>query len=155
MAPFVAPSGGDWSAHVGGAVIFNGTVGCTLSASTIASVGGSGVAISGFNRGVTITGNELAWLGEGAPRRRRRGEQPRLPPLTLMTCPPAAAIVSVGMVGNSLDGGQSGDFPEGTREWTPLSFGAVCGATVRPRPLQSSRGTSAAKSVCLSSRCAS
>lgn len=71
MAPFVAPSGGDWSAHVGGAVIFNGTVSCTLSASTISSVGGSGVALTGYNRAATITGNEFAWLGEGEARRAR------------------------------------------------------------------------------------
>ena len=89
MSPFVAPSGGDWSAHVGGAVVFNGTEGCTLSTSTIESVGGSGVALTGYNRGATISDNEFAWLGE-------------------------AAIVSVGLVGNTIDGGQSGNFPEGT-----------------------------------------
>ena len=65
MQPFVAPSGGDWSAHVGGAVVLNGTEGCTLAGATVASVGGSGVALTGYNRGATITGSEFAWLGEG------------------------------------------------------------------------------------------
>ena len=89
MEPFTAPSGGDWSFHNGGAVVLSGTQGCVISACSFISVGGNGLMISGFNRGVNVMGNEFAWMGENA-------------------------IVSAGLIGSALNG-LSGEYPEGTR----------------------------------------
>jgi hypothetical protein len=87
---FTVPSGGDWSFHNGGALVFAGTEGCTFTGGTIASVGGSGVMISGYNRDVELSHNEFVWLGENA-------------------------ILSAGLTGGSVNASSAGEYPSGTR----------------------------------------
>ena len=66
MEPFTVPSGGDMSYHDGGAVRFAGTRNCSVQGSLFVNLGGSGVAISGFNRDARVEDSEFLWLGEHA-----------------------------------------------------------------------------------------
>lgn len=66
LEPFTVPSGGDWSFHDGGAVRLSGTVGCSVVGSLFVNLGGTGVMISGFNRGASVIDSEFVWLGESA-----------------------------------------------------------------------------------------
>jgi hypothetical protein len=66
LEPFTVPSGGDMSYHDGGAVRFAGTRNCSVEGSLFVNLGGSGVAISGFNRDARVEDSEFLWLGEHA-----------------------------------------------------------------------------------------
>jgi len=66
MKPFTVASGGDWSYHDGGAVRFTGSQNCSVVGSLFVNLGGTGVMLSGWNRGSQIADNEFLWLGESA-----------------------------------------------------------------------------------------
>ena len=66
MKPFTVPSGGDMSFHDGGALRLSGTEGCAVRGSLFKNLGGSGVAISGYNRDAVVDGNEFLFVGEHA-----------------------------------------------------------------------------------------
>lgn len=66
MKPFTVASGGDWSFHDGGALRLSGTRNCSVRGSLFVNLGGTGVMLSGWNRGAEVTENEFLWLGECA-----------------------------------------------------------------------------------------
>ena len=85
MENYTVPSGGDYSAHRGAAVLLQGTRNVTIDHSLFDGVGGNGVALIDFNRGAKIVGNEMRHLGENGVILMgstnwvdgRNGEQPR------------------------------------------------------------------------------
>jgi hypothetical protein len=64
LEPFTVPSGGDMSFHDGGALRLAGTARARVLGCLFASLGGSGVMISGWNRDALVEDTEFAWLGE-------------------------------------------------------------------------------------------
>ena len=66
MHHFTASGGGDWSYFDGGAIKFSGTRNCSVAGSLFVNLGGSGVVVSGWNRGAAVVDSEFKWLGENA-----------------------------------------------------------------------------------------
>jgi hypothetical protein len=66
MDPHEMPSGGDWCLQRSGAVFMEGTVGTIVDACTFSRLDSNAITISGFNRNVTISRNEIAWNGDNA-----------------------------------------------------------------------------------------
>eukprot|EP01060_Flectonema_neradi_P033223 TRINITY_DN550_c0_g1_i1.p1 TRINITY_DN550_c0_g1~~TRINITY_DN550_c0_g1_i1.p1 ORF type:complete len:848 (+),score=215.29 TRINITY_DN550_c0_g1_i1:43-2586(+) len=66
MAPWAAPSGGDWALHRGGAVFIERTEHTTVRNCLFRRVDGNAVMISGYNRYATMDGNEFNWIGDSA-----------------------------------------------------------------------------------------
>ena len=66
LRPFTVASGGDWSFHDGGALRLSGTRNCSVRGSLFVNLGGTGVMLSGWNRGAEVADNEFLWLGECA-----------------------------------------------------------------------------------------
>ena len=64
MRKYAVPSGGDYAVYQSGAVLFNGTVNCSLQGSLLDAVGGNGVWLAAYNRGARIHGNEIRFPGE-------------------------------------------------------------------------------------------
>eukprot|EP01060_Flectonema_neradi_P004382 TRINITY_DN12821_c0_g1_i1.p1 TRINITY_DN12821_c0_g1~~TRINITY_DN12821_c0_g1_i1.p1 ORF type:complete len:937 (+),score=210.86 TRINITY_DN12821_c0_g1_i1:61-2871(+) len=59
-------TGGDWSLQRSAAVMFEGCEGCGLSHSQITRVDGNAVIVSNYNRNVSITNNDMSWIGDNA-----------------------------------------------------------------------------------------
>lgn len=66
MEPHGMPSGGDWALRRDGAVFIEGSVGTVVDGCVLERLDGNAVVISGFNRGVGVTRNEFAWIGDTA-----------------------------------------------------------------------------------------
>ena len=66
LRPFTATGGGDASFSDAGALRLTGTRNCSVSGSLFVNVGGSGVVLSGWNRGSAVTDSEFRWVGESA-----------------------------------------------------------------------------------------
>ena len=60
------PSGGDWGLSRLGAILVNGAQSLSVINNTFSRLDGNGVMLSGYNRNVTIDGNEFVWMGESA-----------------------------------------------------------------------------------------
>lgn len=60
------PSLSDWSIHRGGAVLLNGTRGCTVEACELTALGGNAIFVNGYNRGARVAGNRIHDVGESA-----------------------------------------------------------------------------------------
>merc|ERR1719424_1772094 len=66
MEPRTNPSGGDWALERSGAVMLNGTAGCTVENNRFVHLDSNAVFLSGFNRHAHIIGNEFTSLGQNA-----------------------------------------------------------------------------------------
>ena len=66
MEEFTVAGGGDWSFHDGGALRLSGTRNCSVVGSLFVNLGGTGVMVSGWNRGARVEDSEFKWLGESA-----------------------------------------------------------------------------------------
>ena len=64
MANYTVPSGGDYSAHRGGAVTLIGTENVTVDHCLFDGVGGNGIAVIDHNRGALVSANEMRHIGE-------------------------------------------------------------------------------------------
>ncbi|MHB8897901.1 MAG: PDZ domain-containing protein [Thermoguttaceae bacterium] len=53
----------DWTTYRGGAIVFEGAEDCALGDCWIDQVGGNGIFVSGYNRGIRITGCRIAGAG--------------------------------------------------------------------------------------------
>lgn len=53
----------DWTVYRGGAVFLEGAVDCAVANCDFDSVGGNAVFVNGFNRGVSISGNNISFAG--------------------------------------------------------------------------------------------
>lgn len=60
------PSGGDWALRKDAAVVVRGTEGVQLSSNLFSRLDGNAVFIGGYNRGLTIDGNEFFGIGDSA-----------------------------------------------------------------------------------------
>ena len=63
---YAVPSGGDYSLHKGGTVLFNGTEGCTVDHCLFDGAGGNGVFLNDYNRRALVAANEFRDMGEAA-----------------------------------------------------------------------------------------
>ena len=63
---FTASGGGDWSFGDSGAPRLTGTRNCSVAGSLFTNIGGSGVVLSGWNKGAAVTDCEFVRLGENA-----------------------------------------------------------------------------------------
>jgi hypothetical protein len=63
---FTAPSGGDWSFQDGGALRLTGTRNCSVEGALFVNLGGTGVMLSGWNRGASMQDCEFLRVGENA-----------------------------------------------------------------------------------------
>jgi len=66
MDPHGFPSGGDWTLERSAVVFIEGTVGTNVSGCIFERIDGNAVLLSAFNRNVSITYNEFAWIGSTA-----------------------------------------------------------------------------------------
>ena len=64
LDPFTSPSGGDWLFQNSGALHLAGTRNCSVSGSLFVNLGGTGVMVSGWNRGARVMDSEFLWLGD-------------------------------------------------------------------------------------------
>ncbi|MEX2592937.1 MAG: peptide-binding protein [Anditalea sp.] len=53
----------DWTIHRGGGIVFDGAKNCRVSDCFFNSLGGNGIFVSNYNRDISITGCEMAFLG--------------------------------------------------------------------------------------------
>ena len=60
------PSGGDWALQRSGAILMEGTERTTVDNNLITRVDGNGVFVSNYNRNVTVSNNEMSWIGDSA-----------------------------------------------------------------------------------------
>ena len=60
------PSGGDWALQRSGAILLEGTERTKVDNNLITRVDGNGVFVSNYNRNVTVSNNELSWIGDSA-----------------------------------------------------------------------------------------
>ena len=60
------PTGGDWALQRSGAILLEGTEFAAVDGCFITRVDGNGIFLSNYNLNATISGNELAWIGDGA-----------------------------------------------------------------------------------------
>jgi len=66
LEPYEAPSLGDWTIHRSGAVFMEGAVNCTIENFFFDAVGGNGVFINNYNRGIKVAGCKFTESGESA-----------------------------------------------------------------------------------------
>ena len=66
LSPHEMPSGGDWALQRSGAVFLEGTVGTVIDACTFSRLDSNAIMVSGYNRHVTVSRNEIAWTGDNA-----------------------------------------------------------------------------------------
>lgn len=66
MDPHGFPSGGDWTLERSAVVFIEGTVGTNVSGCIFERIDGNAVLLSAFNRNVSVTYNEFAWIGSTA-----------------------------------------------------------------------------------------
>jgi hypothetical protein len=60
------PSGGDWLIYCGGALVYEGTVDCSIRDCVFDGIGGNGIFVKNYNRGLEITGCEFTRIGASA-----------------------------------------------------------------------------------------
>ncbi|MCX6326938.1 MAG: PDZ domain-containing protein [Bacteroidia bacterium] len=60
------PSGGDWRIYRGGAIMFEGTEDCAIRSCVFDGIGGNGIFVKDYNRGLEITGCEFTRTGASA-----------------------------------------------------------------------------------------
>lgn len=63
---FTASGGGDWSFMDGGALRLTGTRNVSVVGSVFSNIGGTGLMVSGWNKGAAVTDSEFLWVGESA-----------------------------------------------------------------------------------------
>ena len=66
LDPHEMPSGGDWALQRSGALFMEGTEGTLVDACTFSRLDGNAITVSGYNRHVTISRNEIVWTGDNA-----------------------------------------------------------------------------------------
>ena len=66
LARYEAPSRGDWTLHRGGAVFLEGVEDCSIQNCFFDAVGGNGVFISDYGRGIRVCGNKFTEAGDSA-----------------------------------------------------------------------------------------
>ncbi len=66
MGKYEPVARGDWAIHRGGAVFFDGAEDCGITDSFFDQVGGNAVLASGYNRRLTVEGNQFVGAGESA-----------------------------------------------------------------------------------------
>lgn len=66
LSPHGVPSGGDWALERIGALHLEGTVSARIDACNFSRCDGNGIMISGYHRGLRITGSNFEWLGASA-----------------------------------------------------------------------------------------
>ena len=66
MQTDAVPSGGDWRIFRGAAILLTGTEGCAIEQCRFDGVGGNGVFVQDYNRGVEIAGCEFRRIGASA-----------------------------------------------------------------------------------------
>jgi hypothetical protein len=66
LEPYEAPSLGDWTIRRDGAVYLSGVERCEVQGCRFEPVGGNGVFVDGYARGVRVEGCLFAWTGESA-----------------------------------------------------------------------------------------
>jgi hypothetical protein len=66
LKPYEILPSGDWTIHRGGAVFFNGAENCRVERCFFDAVGGNGVFINNYNKGIQVYGNKFAEAGESA-----------------------------------------------------------------------------------------
>jgi hypothetical protein len=66
LKQYEAPSRGDWTIHRGGAILIEGAEDCTIDKCFFDAVGGNGVFINNYNRGVRVYGNKFTESGDSA-----------------------------------------------------------------------------------------
>jgi hypothetical protein len=66
MDPHAVPSAGDWALPRSAAVFLQGAVDATIDGCVFERLDGNAVMLSAFNRNVTISRNEFAWIGASA-----------------------------------------------------------------------------------------
>ena len=60
------PSGGDWRIYRGGSIVFEGTEDCQIQDCVFDGIGGNGIFVKDYNRGLEITGSEFTRIGASA-----------------------------------------------------------------------------------------
>ena len=66
MDPHAVPSAGDWALPRSAAVFLQGVVDSTIDGCVFERLDGNAIMLSAFNRNVTISRNEFAWIGASA-----------------------------------------------------------------------------------------
>ncbi len=66
LSTYDVPSLSDWAVHRGGAVLFDGARGCAVKDCWFDAVGGNGVFVNNYNRGVNVTGCKFTGTGDSA-----------------------------------------------------------------------------------------
>ena len=66
MEQYEEPSLGDWAIHRSGAVLFDGAENCAVEDSHFDAVGGNGVFVSNYGKGIRVSGNLFTESGESA-----------------------------------------------------------------------------------------
>ena len=66
LDPYEAPSKGDWAIARSGAVYLEGAADCAVENCHFDAVGGNGVFINHYARGIRVSGNKFAEVGESA-----------------------------------------------------------------------------------------
>lgn len=64
MADYEAPASGDWAIHRGGAVYVEGGENVTVTESMFTQIATNAIVISDWNYNISITHNEMVWLGD-------------------------------------------------------------------------------------------
>ena len=60
------PSGGDWALQRSGAILLEGAERAVIDDNFMTRLDGNGIFLSNYNRNVTISHNEMSWIGDGA-----------------------------------------------------------------------------------------
>ncbi len=60
------PSGGDWGLHRGGALRTEGTERMVVDGISMERLDGNGISINHYNRNLTVSNSEMAWIGGSA-----------------------------------------------------------------------------------------
>jgi hypothetical protein len=66
LAPYEAPSGGDWTIHRGGTVFMEGAEDCCIERCFFDAVGGNAVFTNNYNRRIRVYGNKFTDAGDSA-----------------------------------------------------------------------------------------
>jgi hypothetical protein len=66
MDPHSIPSGGDWTLERSAVVFIEGTEGTNVTGCVFERIDGNAVLLSAYNRNVSVTHNEFAWIGSTA-----------------------------------------------------------------------------------------
>ena len=59
-------TGGDWALQSSAAVMFEGCEGCGVQHNQITRVDGNGIIVLNYNRNMSITNNDMSWIGDTA-----------------------------------------------------------------------------------------